>query len=185
MLMTGLSRMTSRTPTAPVGSAASLELAGDVGSPPIRLIFTPAGTAAEFTPETVNGAINISEGVSFTRGDANGDANVNISDALEALDHLFQSEPAGRCQKALDAIRHCLEADGPIIVEHWFYRGSCAPERVVFGEFEAFAAYLAAHAAAGDAIHVWSFAAVCRDDNTLASGKCPDETGLVPERGAY
>lgn len=90
-------------PMASVGSTASLELAGDVGSPPIRLIFTPAGTADEFTPETTDGAINISEGVSFTRGDANGDADVNISDALEALDFLFQAEPAGRCQKTLDA----------------------------------------------------------------------------------
>ena len=90
-------------PTAAVGSTASLELAGGVGSPPIRLIFTPAGTADEFTPDTEDGAINISEGVLFTRGDANGDANVNISDALKALEFLFQAEPAGRCRKALDA----------------------------------------------------------------------------------
>jgi hypothetical protein len=46
-------------------------------------------------------------------------------------------------------------------------------------------AYLDAHAFAGDAIHVWSFAAVCGDDNELASGKCPDDNGLVPTRGAY
>jgi hypothetical protein len=46
--------------------------------------------------------------------------------------------------------------------------------------FEAFTPYLDAHASAADAIHVWSFAAVCRDDNELASGKRPDENGLVP-----
>ena len=28
--------------------------------------------------------------------------------------------------EALDAVRRCLDADGPVIVEHWFYRGSCA-----------------------------------------------------------
>ncbi|MEX0716546.1 MAG: hypothetical protein WD066_08165 [Planctomycetaceae bacterium] len=86
---------------------------------------------------------------------------------------------------ALETIRQCLDEEGPIIVEHWFYRGLCAPERMVFEDFEAFAAYLDAHAIAGDAIHVWSFAAVCRDDNRLEYGKCPDENGQVPQRGAY
>jgi hypothetical protein len=87
--------------------------------------------------------------------------------------------------EALDAIRRCLDEEGPIIVEHWFYRGSCAPDRAVFDGFEAFTAYLDEHASAGDAIHVWSFAALCRNDNGLASGKCPDENGQVPTRGAY
>jgi len=90
-------------PTAAVGSTATLELASDVGSPPIRLIFTPAGTADEFTPDTEDGAIRINEGVVFTRGDANDDTIVNISDALKVLDFLFEAEPAGRCHKALDA----------------------------------------------------------------------------------
>lgn len=87
--------------------------------------------------------------------------------------------------EVLEAIRRCLEDEGPIIVEHWFYRGSCAPDRSVFNDAEAFVGYLDAHAFAGDAIHVWSFAAVCRDDSELASGKCPDGDGLVPTRGAY
>ncbi len=90
-------------PTAAVGSTASLELAGDVGTPPIRLIFTPAGSSDEFTPETEDGAIRINEGVDFIRGDANDDTIVNISDALKALNFLFEAEPAGRCSKALDA----------------------------------------------------------------------------------
>jgi hypothetical protein len=87
--------------------------------------------------------------------------------------------------ESLDAIRRCLEEEGPILVEHWFYRGSCAPNRVVFDDMEALTEYLKTRAFAGDAIHVWSFAAVCRDTNELASGKCPDENGLVPTRGAY
>jgi hypothetical protein len=85
----------------------------------------------------------------------------------------------------LEAIRRCLEDEGPIIIEHWFYRGSCAPDRLVFDCYERFVEYLNSHAYAGDAIHVWSFAAACRNDNELAYGKCPDEDGLVPRRGAY
>jgi len=38
---------------------------------------------------------------------------------------------------------------------------------------------------AGDAVHVWSDSAICRDDSVLAAGKCPDENGQVPLKGAY
>ena len=31
--------------------------------------------------------------------------------------------------EALEAIRRCLEDEGPIIVEHWFYFGSRSPDR--------------------------------------------------------
>ena len=86
---------------------------------------------------------------------------------------------------ALDAIRKCLEKDGSLIVEHWFYRGSSAPDRLVFDDYEAFMEYLDSRAYAGDIIEAWSFSAACRDDNRLTSGKCPDENGLVPRRGAY
>ncbi len=85
----------------------------------------------------------------------------------------------------LDAIRKCLENQGPVIVEHWFYRGSCAPERFVFDDFDAFLEYLDTKAFAGDALHVWNFAETCRDDNELAYGKCPDDGGMVPQHGAY
>ncbi len=97
-------RIVARTrPTAPVGAVAILELAGDVGSPSIRLIFTPAGSANEFTPATENGAINIAEGVRFVRGDANDDGTVNITDALTILNVLFNAELDIRCGKAMDA----------------------------------------------------------------------------------
>jgi hypothetical protein len=56
--------------------------------------------------------------------------------------------------EALDAIRRCLDEEGPVIVEHWFYRGSCAPDRMVFNDMDGFTSYLDAHASAGDAIHI-------------------------------
>jgi hypothetical protein len=86
---------------------------------------------------------------------------------------------------ALEAIRRCLENEGPVIIEHWFYRGSCAPDRLIFDDYDTFLGYLDTHTFAGDAIHVWSFASVCRNDNELAHGKCPNENGLTPTRGAY
>lgn len=85
----------------------------------------------------------------------------------------------------LEAIRSTLEHQGPIIVEHWFYRGASAPDRLVFDDFEAFTDYLNSRASAGDMICVWNFAGACRTDNMLVSGKCPDDAGRVPKRGAY
>lgn len=85
----------------------------------------------------------------------------------------------------LDAIRRTLQDVGPIIVEHWFYRGARAPSRVVFDDFDDFEEYLTSKASAGDAIHIWSFSASCTQQNKLVSGKCPDDRGRVPKRGAY
>lgn len=86
--------------------------------------------------------------------------------------------------ETLAAIRRCL-VDSPIIVEHWFYRGSRSPNRLIFDDYDGFLDYLNTRTSAGDLIHVWSIAPLCRHDNELAYGKCPDENGLVPRRGAY
>ena len=74
---------------------------------------------------------------------------------------------------------------GPVIVEHWHYRGSRAPDRLVFEDFEDVVEYAQTKARPGDAFHVWAFAGLCRDENTLASGKIPDAQGRTPKRGAY
>jgi hypothetical protein len=85
----------------------------------------------------------------------------------------------------LAAIKETLANQGPVIVEHWHYRGGSAPDRLVFEGFEEFLKWLYEKTFAGDAIDVWSWATVCRWDSRLAEGKCPDELGLVPRRGAY
>lgn len=84
----------------------------------------------------------------------------------------------------LETIRQMLEA-APIIVEHWFYRGSSSPDRFVFDDYENFIEYLSSKAWAGDSIYSWNFSEVCQDENTIAQGKCPAEDGCVPKRGAY
>jgi hypothetical protein len=85
----------------------------------------------------------------------------------------------------MEAVRKVLEDKGPVIVEHWFYYGSRAPDRIVFEEYEQFVEYLNTKARPGDAFHIWDFADLCRDDNSLANGKYPDAEGRVPARGAY
>lgn len=84
----------------------------------------------------------------------------------------------------LSAIREVLE-QSPIIVEHWHFYGGCAPDRSVFDDYEKFDEYLRAQTRPGDAIHVWRYDALCRDDNALTFGKCPNADGLTPRRGAY
>jgi len=86
--------------------------------------------------------------------------------------------------ECLAAIREVME-QSPIIVEHWFYRGGRAPDRLVFDDYETFEEYLRTRTRPGDAIHVWRYDGLCQDDNVLTHGKCPDTDGLVPKRGAY
>jgi len=72
----------------------------------------------------------------------------------------------------LAAIRTTVEDHGPIVVEWWHHRGASSPDRLIFEEFDAFSDLLA-RTAAGDAIWVWDWAAICRDDNAVAHGKSP------------
>jgi len=85
----------------------------------------------------------------------------------------------------LSKILDTLENVGPVIVEHRIYHGSRAPERFVFDDSEALLAYLKDKTKAGDAIWVWSFGDLCKDDNAIAVGKIPDSNGEVPAGGTY
>lgn len=72
-----------------------------------------------------------------------------------------------------------------VIVEHWFYRGSRAPNRLFFDDFGELEEYLRTHAAPGDSFWIWRYDELCRDDNSLVHAKYPDDRGRVPSRGAY
>lgn len=85
----------------------------------------------------------------------------------------------------LEIIRKTLEDEGPIILEHKYYRGSRSPDRFIFDDFEDFIEYVQSKSRIGDDFHIWSFAAACKDENIIASGMFPDEDGCVPRKGAY
>ena len=85
----------------------------------------------------------------------------------------------------LAAIRDALENEGPIIVEHWFYYGSRAPDRFIFEALDDFVEHVQTQSRIGDAFHVWSFFSVCKNENEIAAGKFPDDDGCVPRKGAY
>jgi hypothetical protein len=57
----------------------------------------------------------------------------------------------------LEIIRKTLEDEGPIIVEHRFYRGSRSPDRFVFEDLDEFVEYVNSKARPGDAFYIWSF----------------------------
>lgn len=88
-------------------------------------------------------------------------------------------------REVLDRLRHVLDTESALIVEHRFYRGSSSPWRFVCEDVATLEEYLRTKARAGDSFYVWSFEDCCREDNTVGRGKIPDSEGRVPLGGAY
>ena len=87
-------------------------------------------------------------------------------------------------EENLNQIKNKLEK-GPIIVQHWFYRGASCPRIYGFDDLEEFEEHLKDFSIPGDYFEVWSFNDICKDDQVIASGKLPDIDGCVPESGSY
>ena len=85
---------------------------------------------------------------------------------------------------ALATLRSALD-ETSLMVEHRFYRGSRAPDRLIFDDYYELEAYLRGRTRPGDSFLVWRFDLLCRDDNRLLEGKVPDADGSVPAGGAY
>jgi uncharacterized SAM-dependent methyltransferase len=84
----------------------------------------------------------------------------------------------------LTEIRNLLERQ-PVILEHRLYRGSSAPLRLIFDEYEDFLNHLKSHARPDDRVLIWGYSDLCRDDNELVDAKYPDPMGRTPRGGAY
>jgi DNA-directed RNA polymerase subunit N (RpoN/RPB10) len=74
---------------------------------------------------------------------------------------------------------------GPIIVQHWYYRGASCSRVFGFDDFEEFEEHLDKNAVPGDAFDIWSFNEVCTQDKVITEGKLHDSDGCVPLKGAY
>ena len=85
----------------------------------------------------------------------------------------------------LAAIRDAMETRGSLVLQHWFYCGSCCPDRMIFDDFDDLLDYLKNKTSGGDAIDLWLMHDLCKQDNRFLEGKIPDEDGCVPEGGAY
>jgi hypothetical protein len=86
---------------------------------------------------------------------------------------------------SLRCIQTVLHDKGPVLVRHEFYRGASAPDWKVFDLFEEFEEYLNNLCSAGDRISVWDLFDFWINNSPITSGKCPDDQGMVPEKGAY
>ncbi|WP_298267956.1 hypothetical protein [uncultured Bradyrhizobium sp.] len=84
----------------------------------------------------------------------------------------------------LAKVRDILERE-PIILEHRLYRGSSAPLRLIFDDYEDFVRHLESRARPGDHLLVWGYSSLCRDDNIAMNAKYPDAAGRTPRAGAY
>jgi len=73
-----------------------------------------------------------------------------------------------------------------IVAEHWHYRGARCPDRMVIEDTDDFVEYLESKAIAGDIISIYDLTDESWNQKTvLMEGKCPDENGEIPKKGAY
>lgn len=84
----------------------------------------------------------------------------------------------------ISSLKAVLEST-PVILEHWFYRGSRAPARLIFDDYDDLHGYVATRTTPGDSLWVWRWDSACRDDNSILTGKVPNANGVAPKRGAY
>lgn len=87
-------------------------------------------------------------------------------------------------QEGIGAIQGVVKK-GPIIVQHWFYRGASSPFVIAMETLDEFTDYVKTKTSAGDILSIWSFSEVCTKDNYVVQGKVPDLDGTTPEGGAY
>jgi len=88
--------------------------------------------------------------------------------------------------ETLEKLRVLIDKGATLIAEHWHYRGSRAPDRLVVDDVDNFLEYLQENAIAGDIVDVFDLTEAWGAKGEPAiSGKCPDERGEIPRSGAY
>lgn len=85
-------------PDAPV-SSTQICPTGDLGSPPVAIVFVTNGS----THEQILTCGEVTIGPTFIRGDCNGTGVLDIADAIYILNYLFVGAAAPTCLDACDA----------------------------------------------------------------------------------
>ncbi|MBN1442732.1 MAG: matrixin family metalloprotease, partial [Planctomycetes bacterium] len=88
---------------AVAGTEIVLHVEELAGSPPIQLIFTPAGDPGGVRPFTIDGSVAVIAGGLFIRGDADSNLKVELTDPIFHLSALFQGGPPTQCGDAADS----------------------------------------------------------------------------------
>ena len=107
------------------GATASLTWDDGLGSPAVANVVVVGG--ASLTAAQSNGSITLNPVVTidWLRGDANGDSQVNVADAIWIISELFVSGPASSCAIARDANADSKYdiADPTYIIQYRFISG--------------------------------------------------------------
>ena len=101
-----------------------------------ELIYRGAARYASILPQTVPGKVGVIGDITFfSRGDANGDCSVDVSDPIGILGHLFLGGPPPVCFGAADADgSRYLDISDPIaILDHLFLGGEWPAGKVACG----------------------------------------------------
>lgn len=112
---------------------------------------------------------------------------LSFSDINRAESDDWQSDgPFISDTETLEKLRLLIENGHTLVAEHWHYRGARSPDRFFVEDHEGFIDYLKENAIAGDIVDVFDISDSwqSKGEHTI-SGKCPDERGEVPTKGAY
>lgn len=86
----------------------------------------------------------------------------------------------------LSELERFIEEGRLLVAEHWHYRGSRSPTRLIVEDYDDFIDYLQGNAVAGDIVEVFDLSSAWKQKSSaIVAGKCPDQQGEVPRRGAY
>ncbi|MDE0959407.1 MAG: hypothetical protein OSB09_01355 [Planctomycetota bacterium] len=120
--------------TAPIGSTSlnfTSDLVPQAPSPPTAIVFS-LGNGGSAVVNTSGTSIQILEGVvgvQFTRGDFDGNGNLDLGDSVNLLSYMFSGGAASLCEKVADIDDNGIIVLGdPILLLSYMFSGGPPPQ---------------------------------------------------------